>query len=179
MPIQSLAVFCGSKNGKNNLFAQHATQLGKLLAENKITLIYGGGNVGIMAAIADAVMENGGRVIGIIPKLLLDWERQHKKISELIVVDDMHIRKKTIYERCDAALVLPGGFGTLDELFEMLTWNQLSIHDKQIFILNSGGFYTNLIRHIQQMEEEHFLYESLKKRITVLDDPAELIAYLK
>ena len=178
MSIQSLAVFCGSKNGKNPLFSQHARQLGKLLAENNITLIYGGGNVGIMTTIADAVMEQGGRVTGIIPKLLLDWERQHEKITELIVADDMHIRKKTIYERCDAALVLPGGFGTLDELFEMLTWNQLSIHDKQIFILNSGGFYAHLIRHIQQMEDEHFLYASAKKRITVLDEPAELKVFL-
>ncbi len=178
MPIQSLAVFCGSKSGKNPLFSHHAAQLGKLLAENNVTLIYGGGNVGIMASIADAVMAHGGKVTGIIPKLLLDWERQHEKITELIVVDDMHIRKKAIYERCDAALVLPGGFGTLDELFEMLTWNQLSIHDKQIFILNSGGFYSNLISHIQQMEEEHFLFDSAKKRITVLDDPAELKKFI-
>jgi uncharacterized protein (TIGR00730 family) len=177
MPIQSLAVFCGSKSGINKIFTEHAIQLGKLLAENNITLIYGGGNVGIMASIADAVMEYGGKVIGIIPKLLLDWERQHEKITELIVADDMHIRKKTIYERCDAALVLPGGFGTLDELFEMLTWNQLSIHNKQIFILNSGGFYTHLIRHIQQMEDEYFLYASAKKRINVLDDPHEMIVY--
>jgi uncharacterized protein (TIGR00730 family) len=179
MPIQSLAVFCGSKSGINKTFTEHAVKLGKLLAENKITLIYGGGNVGIMASIANAVMEHGGKVTGIIPKLLLDWERQHESITELIVVDDMHMRKKTIYERCDAALILPGGFGTLDELFEMLTWNQLSIHDKQIFILNSGGFYTHLIRHLQQMEDEHFLYASAKKRITVLDDPLELLGYIK
>jgi uncharacterized protein (TIGR00730 family) len=115
MPIQSLAVFCGSKSGINKTFTEHAIQLGKLLAENKITLIYGGGNVGIMGSIADTVMEHGGKVTGIIPKLLLDWERQHESITELIVVDDMHIRKKIIYERCDAALILPGGFGTLDE----------------------------------------------------------------
>ena len=178
MSIQSLAVFCGSKTGKNPLFTQHAAQLGKLLAENNVTLIYGGGNVGIMGIIADTVMKYGGKVTGIIPKLLLDWERQHEKITELIVADDMHIRKKTIYERCDAALVLPGGFGTMDELFEMLTWNQLSIHDKQIFILNSGGFFTHLIRHIQQMEEENFLFDSVKKRITVLDDPDELKKYI-
>jgi len=179
MTIQSLAVFCGSKSGKNILFTKHAAELGKLLAENNITLIYGGGNVGLMATIADAVMEHGGKVTGIIPKLLLDWERQHEKITELIVADDMHIRKKIIYERCDAALILPGGFGTLDELFEMLTWNQLSIHDKQIFILNSGGFYTHLIRHIQQMENEHFLFDSVKKRITILDDPDDLRSYIK
>jgi uncharacterized protein (TIGR00730 family) len=179
MPIQSLAVFCGSKTGLNKIFTGHATQLGKLLAENMVTLIYGGGNVGIMASIADAVMENGGKVTGIIPKILLDWERQHENITELIIADDMHTRKKTIYERCDAALVLPGGFGTLDELFEMLTWNQLSIHDKQIFILNSGGFYTHLIRHIKLMQDEKFLFDDVKKRIIVLNDPSEILGYIK
>jgi uncharacterized protein (TIGR00730 family) len=179
MAIQSLAVFCGSKTGKNPVFIQHAAQLGKILAENNIMLIYGGGNVGIMGVIADTVMKHGGKVTGIIPKLLLEWERQHETITELIVTDDMHVRKKMIYERCDAALILPGGFGTLDELFEMLTWNQLSIHDKHIFILNSGGFYDHLIRHIELMKAEHFLYEKAEKRVTILNDPAELVQYLQ
>ena len=179
MAIKSLAVFCGSKTGKNPVFTQHAGQLGQLLAKNNVTLIYGGGNVGIMGVLADKAMLHGVKVIGIIPKLLLEWERQHEKITELIVVDDMHVRKKMIYERCDAALILPGGFGTLDEFFEMLTWNKLAIHDKQIFILNSWGFYTHLIRHIDQLEKENFLFESAKKRITVLDEPSELSDYLK
>jgi uncharacterized protein (TIGR00730 family) len=178
MSIRSLAVFCGSKNGSNPLFIQHAVELGKLLAENNITLIYGGANIGIMGAIADSAMNNGGRVVGIIPKVLVDWERKHEEITELIITGDMHDRKKIIYERSDAVLVLPGGFGTLDELFETITWNQLSIHDKQIFILNSGGFYTHLIHHIQQMEDELFLYETAKKRITILDDPAELKKFM-
>lgn len=179
MVIKSIAVFCGSKTGRNPVFVQHAERLGALLAENNITLIYGGGNVGIMCVIANATMTNGGKVIGIIPKLLLEWERQHETITELIVTEDMHDRKKMIYERCDAALVLPGGFGTLDELFEMLTWNQLSIHDKHIFILNSGGFYDHLIRHFEQLEAEHFLYGPAEQRVTVINDPDELISYLK
>lgn len=179
MIIKSIAVFCGSKNGKNPLFVQHAGELGKLLAEKNITLIYGGGNVGIMSVIASAAMDHGGKVIGIIPKFLLEWERQHEKITELIVTEDMHDRKKIIYERCDAALVLPGGFGTLDELFEMLTWNQLSIHDKHIFILNSGGFYDHLIRHFEQLEAQHFLYGPTEQRVTVINKPDELISYLK
>lgn len=177
MPIKSLAVFCGSKTGKDPLFIQHAEQLGKLLAENNVTLIYGGANIGIMGAIADATMNNGGKVVGIIPKVLVDWERKHEEITELIITGDMHDRKKIIYERSDAVLVLPGGFGTLDELFETITWNQLSIHEKHVFILNSGGFYNHLIRHIEQMKQEHFLYGEAIKRITVLDDPAELVAY--
>ena len=149
MAIQSLAVFCGSKNGNNPLFTLHAEQLGKLLAENNIRVIYGGGSAGIMGTIADSVMKHGGQVTGIIPKLLLEWEVQHRGLTELIICDDMHVRKKTIYSLCDAALILPGGFGTLDELFEIVTWNQLTIHDKDIFILNTDGFYNFLLQHIQ------------------------------
>jgi len=178
MPILSLAVFCGSKNGNNPLFIEHTIQLGKLMAHNNITLIYGGGNVGIMGKIADEVMNNGGKVIGVIPRVLVEWERQHTGISELFIVDDMHIRKKKMYELCDAAIILPGGFGTLDELFEMVTWNQLSIHDKVIFILNTDGFYNHLIAHIDKMQEENFLYEAARKRVIILDKPAELTSHI-
>lgn len=178
MPIHSLAVFCGSKNGNNPLFKQHTIQLGKLMAKYNITLVYGGGNVGIMGAIADEVMNNGGKVIGVIPQVLVEWERQHTSITELLVVDNMHVRKKKMYDLCDAAVILPGGFGTLDELFEMVTWNQLSIHDKMIFILNSGGFYNNLIAHIKQMQDESFLYEEAQKRIIIIDSPDKLIDHL-
>jgi uncharacterized protein (TIGR00730 family) len=178
MPIHSLAVFCGSKNGNNPLYKQHTVQLGKLLAKHTITLIYGGGNVGIMGTIADEVMNNGGKVIGVIPQVLVEWERQHTSISELLVVDNMHTRKKKMYDLCDAAIILPGGFGTLDELFEMITWNQLSIHDKLIFILNSGGFYNHLIAHIKQMQQEGFLYEEAQKRVIIIDNPSELAEHL-
>ncbi len=179
MLIQSLAVFCGSKKGTNPLYTVQASQLGKLMAEKGIRLIYGGGSAGIMGTIADSVMQFGGQVTGIIPKVLVEWEVQHKHITELIVSDDMHIRKKTLYSLSDAAIILPGGFGTLDELFEIVTWNQLSIHDKPVFILNSGGFYDHLILHIKKMREEDFLYEQTEKKVTILDDPSELLAYLK
>jgi uncharacterized protein (TIGR00730 family) len=177
MATRSLAVFCGSKNGNDPLYQEHAVQLGMLMAQHHVTLIYGGGNVGMMGTIADSVMANGGKVVGVIPKVLVDWERQHEGITELIVVDDMHTRKKTIFSLCDAAIILPGGFGTLDEMFEMLTWNQLSIHDKRIFILNSGGFYDHLIQHIQRLREQEFLYEKAEKSITILNEPAGLITY--
>lgn len=177
MALQSLAVFCGSKNGNNPLFKEHAEQLGKLMASQNVKLIYGGGSAGIMGSIADAVMVNGGKVTGIIPKLLLEWEVQHRGITELIIADDMHTRKKTIYSLCDAALILPGGFGTLDELFEIVTWNQLTIHDKPIFILNSGGFYNFLFQHIELMKEENFLYDESLKKIITIDVPAELKKY--
>lgn len=178
MLIRSLAVFCGSKTGKNPLFLQHAAEVGKLCASHGIRVIYGGGSVGIMGAIADETMRHGGGVTGVIPQVLVDWERQHNHLSELLVVDNMHTRKKKMYDLCDAAVILAGGFGTLDELFEMVTWNQLSIHDKMIFILNSGGFYNHLIAHIKQMQEEGFLYEEAQKRLILLNEPAELIERL-
>jgi uncharacterized protein (TIGR00730 family) len=123
------------------------------------------------------VLLNGGKVIGVIPQVLVDWEREHKSLSELLVVDNMHTRKKKMYDLCDAAVILAGGFGTLDEFFEMVTWNQLSIHDKRIFIINSGGFYNHLIGHINQMQQEEFLYEAARERLTVLNEPSELVQH--
>ena len=177
MNITSLAVFCGSKSGNDPIYLQHAGQLGKILAEKKITMIYGGGGKGIMGFIADTVMKHSGKVVGIIPQGLVDKEHQHKNITELTVVDDMHNRKKKLYELCDAAMILPGGFGTLDELFEILTWNQLSIHDKTIFILNSGGFYDHLLQHIFQLERNGFLYDPVEE-IKILNKPEDILDYL-
>jgi uncharacterized protein (TIGR00730 family) len=176
--IKSIAVFCGSKSGNNPLFEEQATQLGYLLAKQNITLIYGGGNKGLMGAVANAVMENGGKVVGIIPQLLTDREHSHQGISELIVVDNMHIRKQMLYEKCDAAIILPGGFGTLDELYEMLTWNQLSIHNKQIFILNTDGFYNALLQHNIMMQQQGFLYDKIEDRIIILENLQQLVHYL-
>jgi uncharacterized protein (TIGR00730 family) len=178
MAIQSLAVFCGSKIGKNGIYMQHARELGVILARYHVTLIYGGGSVGIMGTIADEVMNNKGKAVGVIPQVLVDWERQHTSLSELLVVDNMHTRKKKMYELADAAVILPGGFGTLDELFEMVTWNQLSIHDKHIFIINSDGFYKHLIAHINQMKVEGFLYEEAVKRLIIVNEPADIIQYI-
>ena len=176
--IRSLAVFCGSKTGKNPIYLQHAAELGKIMALHSVRLIYGGGNVGLMGAIADSVMENHGKVVGIIPKVLVEWERQHGNITELIVSEDMHARKKHLYSLCDAALILPGGFGTLDELFEILTWNQLEIHHKPIFILNSEGFYQHIVLHIEKMKAEGFLYEIAEKSIIIINQPSDLVNYL-
>jgi len=178
MKINSLAVFCGSKNGNNPVYTQHAAELGKLLAQKNISLIYGGGKVGIMGVLADTVMKNGGTVIGVIPRSLVEWEHQHEGITELMVVEDMHTRKKRMYDLCDAAIVLPGGFGTLDEFFEMVTWNQLLIHDKKIYILNSANYFDYLLLHLQRMEEQGFLYQNVRERITILNDPGQLLQYI-
>lgn len=178
MNINSLAVFCGSKSGNNPLYEEQAKTLGHLVASKKITLIYGGGNKGIMGAVSNAVLEKNGKVVGIIPEILKHREHHHRGITELIIVDDMHTRKKMLYEKCDAAIILPGGFGTMDELFEMLTWNQLSIHDKKIFILNTAGFYNNLLSFAQTMQQEGFLYNNINDTFIVLDQADEILQYL-
>ena len=177
--ISKLAIFCGSKTGNNPLFEQHAVALADLLAQKKIELIYGGGNKGLMGTVANTVMKAGGIVRGVIPQVLKDWEHQHEGISELLVVEDMHVRKRKLYELCDGAVILPGGFGTLDELFEILTWNQLSIHDKKIFVLNSGRFYNHLIAHMQAMANEGFLYGNLEDKLIIIQEPGELETYLQ
>ncbi len=175
--LKSVAVFCGSKSGFNPNFLLETKKIGSYLGKNKITLIYGGGSVGLMGTIANAVLNNEGKVVGIIPKLLVEWEQQHNDITELIVVDDMHIRKKMMYEMSDAAIILPGGNGTLDELFEMLTWNTLKIHEKKVFIINIDGFYNNLLTHIEKMQDEGFLYDDWRVRIIVCNTADEFIEY--
>ncbi len=149
------------------------------MADRGLTLVYGGGKVGLMGAAADSVMGHHGTVKGVIPQVLVDWEHQHENISELLVVEDMHVRKRKMYELCDGAIILPGGFGTLDELFEMLTWNQLSIHDKKIFIMNSVGFYDHLLAHLQKLTDEGFLYGDLPEKFIVLSEPTDLLQHLE
>lgn len=178
MKIKNIAVFCGSKLGNNPRFLEETKILGKLMAEKRIRLVYGGGNKGLMGAVADAVMEGNGEVTGIIPEVLLEWEHEHKGITDLRVVGDMHSRKKMLYELCDAAIILPGGNGTLDELFEMLTWNTLKIHNKKIVLLNINGFYNHLIAHIDTMHQQGFLYEDWKQRLLVATTAAEAISFL-
>ncbi len=178
MSINSLTVFCGSKNGTDPLFCEHAKHVGFLLAKNNVTLVYGGGNKGIMGMVANAVLENKGKVIGIMPTLLAVPEHKHNGLTEMIEVGDMHMRKRLLYEKCDAALVLPGGFGTMDEFFEMLTWNQLNIHNKKIFVLNTSGFYDHLITFLNKAEEDGFLYSDIHQYLEVISSPAELEASL-
>ncbi len=178
MSIKAISVFCGSKFGKNPVYEEHTRSLGKLLAEKNIDVIYGGGNRGLMGAVANAVLDNKGNVTGIIPELLQTKEITHESLTETHVVDGMHSRKKMIYEKCDAAIILPGGYGTLDEVFEMLTWNQLKIHSKKIFILNSAGFYDHLVAHISHLHYEGFLYNHPDDQLTVINEPVALLKYL-
>jgi hypothetical protein len=177
MKTNAVTVFCGSKSGNKKGYVENAIQLGQGLAKNGITLVYGGGNTGIMGAIANASLEAGGKVVGIIPKLLLEWEAQHEGLTELIVTEDMHSRKRLLYEKGDAAIILPGGMGTMDELFELLTWNNLSIHAKKVYVLNWEGYYDALIALLKTMEVEGFSYEHWEDRFIVCETTEAILQF--
>ncbi|SHN23448.1 TIGR00730 family Rossman fold protein [Chitinophaga sp. CF418] len=174
--FQSAAVFCGSKPGSDPLFSQHAATLGALLAQHKITLVYGGGNSGLMGIVANAALENEGNVIGVMPKSLVEREFKHDRLTQLHIVEDMHTRKKMMYSLCDAAIILPGGYGTLDEVIEMMAWNSLSIHDKKVILLNSAGFYDPFVQQISIMREKGFLYTDPAHAFTVVDSPEAIFS---
>jgi uncharacterized protein (TIGR00730 family) len=175
---KSVAVFCGSKFGNNKLFAQHAEAVGVLLAQQNIQLIYGGGRRGLMGVVANSAIKHNGKVVGVIPSLLSEKEDIHDELETLHILETMHERKKKMFELCEAAVILPGGFGTLDELFEMITWNNLSIHDKTIILLNSDGYYNNLLAHLDQMQQEGFLYSPWKESFFIISDPKELTSLM-
>ncbi len=175
---QAVAVFCGSKHGSNPIYTSDATTLAKELALLGLDIVYGGSKKGIMGDLANSALANGASVTGIIPSMLLAWEHEHESLTQLIITKDMHERKRTMYEMGVAGIVLPGGFGTLDEMFEMLTWNQLSIHDKKIYILNSGGFYDHLIKHMELLASNGFLYDPLWNRINTFENPTDFVAPL-
>lgn len=178
MSIQSVAVFCGSKSGNAAIFERETIHLGELIGMNSITLVYGGGKKGLMGAVANAVLSKKGKVVGIIPEVLIEWEQQHTGITELKIVSDMHERKKLMYQLCDAAIILPGGHGTIDEMFEMLTWNTLQIHNKKIFILNINGYYDHLIQFIKTMYNSDFLYEQWDERIKIFKTAQAIFDFL-
>lgn len=175
MKISAVTIFCGSKAGNDAAYVQHAQELGTLLAQQSIVLVYGGGNKGIMGAVANAALTAGGKVIGIIPQLLLEWEAQHEGLTELIITESMHARKLLLYDKCDVAIVLPGGMGTLDELFEMLTWNNLRIHSKKVYILNANGYYNALIQLLDTMDAQGFMYDQWRERLIVCESVKEIM----
>ena len=173
--IQSVGVFCGSRSGHNPIFASAASHLGTLLAREKIKLIYGAGNIGLMGVIADACLAANGHVIGVIPTKLVEKEVAHKGLSELFVVDSMHERKALMASKSEAFIALPGGFGTCDELFEILTWAQLGIHHNPIGILNTAGFFDPLLAWIDQMIEQGFVKPKFRQLLLVATKPDELL----
>lgn len=173
--MKSIAVFCGSKDGYIDVYREEAYRVGGLLAERGIRLVYGGAKIGVMGAIADGVLNNGGEAIGVIPQFLLDKEVAHEGLTELIIVDTMHQRKLKMYELSDAMMTLPGGWGTMEELFETLTWGQLGMHNKPMGILNINGYYDSLKVLMTMMVHEGFLSEWTKKMVMVSESINDLL----
>jgi uncharacterized protein (TIGR00730 family) len=155
--MKSVAVYCGSSSGNQEMYVQQAQEMGRELARRGLTLVYGGGCVGLMGTIADAVLAEGGKVIGVIPGFLADKELAHKGCTELHVVDTMHQRKLLMADLAEGFVAMPGGFGTLEELFEVLTWGQLGLHGKPVGLLNTLGFYDSLLALLDHMSGEAFL----------------------
>ena len=156
--MKAICVYCGSNAGSRPAYAERAAALGERIAREGLALVYGGGNVGLMGLAADAALAAGGEVIGVIPEQLVTWEVAHKGVSRLEVVANMHERKMRMFALADAFVALPGGFGTLDEMFEMLTWRQLGIGDKPCAFLDVDGFYAPLLQMIDRMVAERFLH---------------------
>ena len=165
--MKNITVFCGSSDGNSNIYGEVAFALGAYLANQRIGLVYGGAKVGLMGKVAQGVLENGGKVIGVLPDFLRTKEVAHEGLTELILVETMHERKMKMHELSDGAIALAGGFGTFEELFELLTWGQLGLHNKPIGILNTNSFYDNLILMIRNMVQEGFLKEANEKMLLV------------
>lgn len=177
--MNNICVFCGSNIGLKNEFTEQAKALSRLIVKNDQTLIYGGGSVGLMGVIADEVMSLGGTVIGVIPEFLVDKEVHHQKLTEMFIVKTMHERKQKMAELSDAFVAMPGGFGTLDELAETLTWVQLGILSKPAGLLNVGGFYDPLVRMFDQMVESGFLSKKNRNILQVNADPGILLSSMQ
>jgi uncharacterized protein (TIGR00730 family) len=155
--IKSVAVYCGSSSGNNPIYEDIAYQTGRVIAEKGMRLVYGGAKVGLMGQVANGALHHDAQVIGVIPHFLKSKEIVHEELTKLFVVDSMHERKHKMYESCDAFIALPGGFGTMEELFEMLTWGQLGLHQKPIGVLNVNGFYDALLMQADKMVQEGFM----------------------
>jgi hypothetical protein len=177
--INAVCVYCGSSPGTEPAFVEAAEKLGRILAENGVRLIYGGGSVGLMGAVAEAVIEHGGEVTGIIPEFLTKREQPRRLAQELIVTRDMHERKRTMFERADAFVALPGGLGTLEELVEQLTWVQLGRHKKPILIANINGYWDPLLALVEHMRAVKFMPPGLSVDFLVAERAEDILPKLR
>jgi len=173
--MQRLCVFCGSKKGNKSIYEETAGALGRLLVERKLGLVYGGGHIGLMGVIADAVLAAGGEVIGVIPGNLEKAELAHAGLTKLHVVETMHQRKAMMADLSDGFIALPGGFGTGDELFEILTWAQIRLHSKPIGLLNVAGYFDGMLIWLERMIEDGFLKEHHRRLLLVADEAGDLL----
>lgn len=177
--MKRIVVFCGSSSGSDPVFAEQAYLLGKTLAARGIGLVYGGAKVGLMGAVADGALQNGDEVIGVLPHFLAGKEIAHENLTRLELVDTMHQRKTRMHELADGIIALPGGFGTMEEFFEMLTWAQLGLHTKPIGILNVDGFYDDLLAFIQTMVHKGYLKETHQNMVLVSDTVDGLLYFME
>jgi uncharacterized protein (TIGR00730 family) len=176
--MKRLCVFCGSKTGDRPIYADAARQLGELLVQRGIGLVFGGGHIGLMGVLADTMLARGGEVVGVIPRALVDRELAHTAVKEMHVVESMHERKATMADLADAFAALPGGYGTGDELFEILTWAQLGIHGKPIALLNTAGFFDPLLAWLDHTVREGFVKQRHRSLLRVAADPERLLEQL-
>jgi len=176
--MKRICVFCGSNAGARSEYAEAARALATVLAERKLGIVYGGGNVGLMGVLADAALARGGEVIGVIPQKLVDKEVAHRGVTELRIVETMHERKALMNDLSDAFLALPGGFGTLDEFFEVLTWSQLGFHGKPCALLNVAGYYDGMLAMLDHAVTERFLRPAHRELIIADTEPLRLLQRL-
>ncbi len=176
--MKRICVFCGSSSGENPIYRLHAEKLGKLMAEMEIDLVYGGGNVGLMGALANSALNHGGKVIGVIPQSIADLEIAHHGLTQLHVVESMQERKHLMGELSDGFIALPGGFGTLDELSEVLTYNQLRVYDKPVGLLNINGYFEGLLKFLDHCVMEKFVRPEHRNNIKIAERPEELISIM-
>ena len=176
--MRSVCVYCGSNAGSRPVYAERAAELGKRLAADGLAVVYGGGNVGLMGIVADAALAAGGDVIGVIPDQLVGWEVAHRGVTRLEVVANMHERKARMFDLSDAFVALPGGFGTMDEMFEMLTWRQLGLGDKPCAFLDVDGFYAPLVAMMDRMVAERFLHADQRRDLWHGEDIGAMLAWM-
>jgi uncharacterized protein (TIGR00730 family) len=177
--MKSICIYCGSNAGAKPIYTERAMALGNRLAKDGIALVYGGGNVGLMGVVADAVLEGGGEVIGVIPEQLVNWEVAHRGLSKLEIVGSMHERKARMFDLADGFVALPGGFGTLDEMFEMLTWRQLGIGNKPCAFLDIDGFYSPLMTMLDRMVAERFVHADQRNDLWHGDDIDAMLGWMQ
>jgi uncharacterized protein (TIGR00730 family) len=173
--MKSIWVFCGANFNGDPVLQQAVEQLAQAMAARDIALVFGGGKVGVMGLIADAMINNGGKTIGVLPQFLMDKEVGHNGLSELHIVENMHQRKQMMNDLCDGIIMLPGGFGTLEEFFEVLTWLQLGLHHHPVGVLNVNGFYDFLLKQMDVMVEQRFLKPANRELVITSADPIELV----
>jgi uncharacterized protein (TIGR00730 family) len=176
--LQNICVYCGSSGRAPEVYKDAAVLMGKILGEAGRTLVYGGGSVGLMGLVANSTLGNGGRAIGIIPRHIEAREIGHPDLTELHVVDSMHVRKQMMVDRSDAFIILPGGIGTMDEFFEIMTWRQLGLHDKPIIIVNVNGYWTTIIETLKVMVREKFLRQEDRDTVVVVERPEDVLSAL-